>query len=332
MKPEIAKHELLFQLEQETGFPIRFVWAILPTACDREGRFKWRPGALKTDLLPYDAVDFEAVLSALVDAGFLHWYEVDGEAYGYIPTFHKHQVINQRESQSQLPAPPDVAVAIATGMNVPPATREEVLKRDGHRCVRCKATNNLSIDHIFPRSIGGNHAIANLRTLCRSCNSARPVGGQALDDDLARDGLTRADMPRLCTHVHAHAASRGEGKGRELEGKEDSSTTPRVAEPALLSFPTIGTGPKTWSLRRADVTAWQEAYPGLDILGECRRALAWVNANQAKTAKGMPAFLVNWFNRAVQRGGNSRPTAGAAVRTSYDAATLKRLQNAGVKS
>jgi hypothetical protein len=70
----------------------------------------------------------------------------------------------------------------------------------------------------------------------------------------------------------------------------------------MLTFPTIGHGPKEWILTDDQVTAWQEAYPTLDVLQQCRMAQQWVLVNHKKTARGMLKFLVNWLNRAVQRG------------------------------
>ena len=105
IKPEFFRHEGLFDLEQETGLSIRLAFAGLWTCCDREGRFQWRPRVLKTMILPYDTLDFSRVLDALATRGFLVKYAVGGEEYGLIPSFMRHQVINNRESGSQLPAP-----------------------------------------------------------------------------------------------------------------------------------------------------------------------------------------------------------------------------------
>ena len=107
VKPELFRHEELFELEQETGLPIRVSFIALFTVCDREGRFKWRPRQLKLDCLPYDEVDFSRVLDALITRGFVVRYEISGVDYGLIPSFTRHQVINNRESNSYLPAPPD---------------------------------------------------------------------------------------------------------------------------------------------------------------------------------------------------------------------------------
>ena len=105
VKPDLAKHEGLFDLEQETGLPIRFAWAMLPSICDREGRFKWRPRTLKSEILPHDTIDFEHVLDALLTRGQLVKYRCGTEWYGWIPTFTEHQHINGQEKGSKIPAP-----------------------------------------------------------------------------------------------------------------------------------------------------------------------------------------------------------------------------------
>lgn len=51
--------------------------------------------------------------------------------------------------------------------------REFVFARDGRACLRCKATEGLTLDHIKPWSLGGPDAADNLQTLCRSCNSRK---------------------------------------------------------------------------------------------------------------------------------------------------------------
>lgn len=107
VKPELFKHEELFELEEETGLPIRIAFVGLFTCCDREGRFKWRPRALKLDVLPYDMIDFSRVLDALTTRGFVVKYEVNGEAFGEIPSFKRHQTINNKEGASEIPAPPE---------------------------------------------------------------------------------------------------------------------------------------------------------------------------------------------------------------------------------
>ncbi len=106
VKPAFFKHEGLFDLEHETKLPIRVAFAGLWTCCDREGRFLWRPRQLKTDILPYDDVDFSRVLDALATRGFVVRYASGGEDFGHIPSWPKHQVVNHREAASVIPPPP----------------------------------------------------------------------------------------------------------------------------------------------------------------------------------------------------------------------------------
>lgn len=105
IKPEAFLHEGLWDLHEETGFPIFQAFVGLWTQADREGRFEWRPRRLKAAILPYWDGTFAKVLDALEGAGFVESYEVDGKRFGWIPTFTRHQVINKREAASTLPEP-----------------------------------------------------------------------------------------------------------------------------------------------------------------------------------------------------------------------------------
>ena len=66
-----------------------------------------------------------------------------------------------------------------------------------------------------------------------------------------------------------------------------------------------------WHLTVSQVADWQAIYPSLDILAECRKALAWLKANPQKkrTHGGMAKYLVNWLNRAVERPAPAAPTS-----------------------
>lgn len=105
IKPDFFRHEGLFEAEREEGLPLRVAFAGLWTAADREGRFAWSPRALKLDCLPYNDVDFARVLDALATRAFIVKYAVDGREFGHIPSWHEHQVINNREKASAIPDP-----------------------------------------------------------------------------------------------------------------------------------------------------------------------------------------------------------------------------------
>jgi hypothetical protein len=105
VKPEFFKHYGLYIAEKETKLPIRLAFEGLWVCADREGRFKWRPEELKLHCLPYDNLDFSRVLDALVTRGFVVKYASNGEEFGAILSFSRHQVINNRERESELPDP-----------------------------------------------------------------------------------------------------------------------------------------------------------------------------------------------------------------------------------
>lgn len=53
------------------------------------------------------------------------------------------------------------------------------LKADGLHCVECDTTEDITVDHIVPRVLGGGPEVSNLQPMCRPCNSrkgGRPDG------------------------------------------------------------------------------------------------------------------------------------------------------------
>ncbi len=66
---------------------------------------------------------------------------------------------------------------------IPSATRRVVYDIDGHTCVYCGSKQDerssfcgktiLSVDHLYPHSMGGSDKISNLVTSCTRCNSRK---------------------------------------------------------------------------------------------------------------------------------------------------------------
>jgi len=117
------------------------------------------------------------------------------------------------------------------------------------------------------------------------------------------------------------SGSKGSGERHHASAMPHAASAPT----ALLVFPTTGSGAKEWALTSTQLDEWATAYPALDVTAEARKALAWVKANAGhrKTAKGMPSFLVKWFNRAVDNGQtrrspSSRPVAPGMVPGAVD--------------
>lgn len=99
----------------------RLFYVSLWCESDREGRLEWKPGTFKMRYLPGDDCSVQELATELIDKGLITLYTVNGKQYAEIPTFTEHQVINNRESASTIPANPGHAAL----------TRESGVKAEG---------------------------------------------------------------------------------------------------------------------------------------------------------------------------------------------------------
>jgi len=115
---------------------------------DREGRFKWDARRLGAQILPYEHIDFEIILNILAENEFIVKYEVDGKVYGFVPSFSRHQVINNREQESSLPPfqQPDLfssgLTRVNTGENTDETTRADACSGEGKERKEGKGKNS----------------------------------------------------------------------------------------------------------------------------------------------------------------------------------------------
>ena len=114
----------------------------------------------------------------------------------------------------------------------------------------------------------------------------------------------KTDVPGSGTGTSSGAGSREDSSEPPPAASEQAAVVP--AEEAILLFPTVGKNPRDWPLLPPQIRDWQAAFPGVDVLAECRKAHAWCAANPAKrkTFDGMPRFFVSWLSKAQnERGG-----------------------------
>jgi 5-methylcytosine-specific restriction endonuclease McrA len=52
-------------------------------------------------------------------------------------------------------------------------TRQNLYKRDGNKCAYCGKDDDLTLDHVIPRSQGGVDSWTNLVTACQKCNTLK---------------------------------------------------------------------------------------------------------------------------------------------------------------
>jgi 5-methylcytosine-specific restriction endonuclease McrA len=78
-----------------------------------------------------------------------------------------------------------------------PLNRRGIFARDGHRCQYCGGTAE-SIDHVVPRSKGGEHTWENVVAACRPCNVRK---GDRLLHTTAMELRKHPTAPREMTWV-----------------------------------------------------------------------------------------------------------------------------------
>lgn len=118
IKPKLAKNERLADM----GPHAQFLFAMLPTLADREGRLEDRPRYIKAEVFPYYEVDVDGVLADLArvddlpdgEHPFIRRYSVGGRKFIEIVKFSDHQSPHHKEESSQIPPPIEVAEQEAT--------------------------------------------------------------------------------------------------------------------------------------------------------------------------------------------------------------------------
>lgn len=152
-----------------------------------------------------------------------------------------------------------------------------------------------------------NKPAEEVREIMRKRKAGGALGGRPRKSEKNLEGSENENLPEnplltTCTD------------GTTKTEESVSSAPPAATEPpdpAIAIFPIVGKGGPEWPLRQDRVDSWTELYPTVDVLAEIRKALAWISVNpgRRKTASGMPRFLVNWLNRATDRGGGRQSSA-----------------------
>jgi len=79
-------------------------------------------------------------------------------------------------------------------------TRREVFRRDNYTCQYCgKHTPDLTIDHVVPRHMGGQHMWTNVVAACPVCNHRK--GGRLLEEANIRLLHTPTEPPTSARYI-----------------------------------------------------------------------------------------------------------------------------------
>ena len=71
-------------------------------------------------------------------------------------------------------------------------SRKALFARDGHRCAYCGSSGRLTLDHVVPRSRGGDSVWENVVTSCAPCNQRK---GNRLPEELEMRMLVKPRVP-----------------------------------------------------------------------------------------------------------------------------------------
>lgn len=101
IKPQFFTNDELSELPPLARLLFIGLWTI----ADFKGCFEYKPKRLKVQLLPYDDCDIEQLVSALEKSRFISIYSVQGQTFGKVLNFNKHQNPhkNEKEKGSDIP-------------------------------------------------------------------------------------------------------------------------------------------------------------------------------------------------------------------------------------
>ena len=88
---------------------------------------------------------------------------------------HKVQDVEMRTVTASYPMPSVIRLSryIVIPYKRVMLTRQNVFKRDKNTCLYCGSKKDLTLDHVVPKSRGGQSSWTNLATACKKCNSLK---------------------------------------------------------------------------------------------------------------------------------------------------------------
>lgn len=85
-----------------------------------------------------------------------------------------------------------------------PFNRRNVLRRDTFVCQYCGSREELTLDHVMPRSRGGRHNWENVVTACRNCNQRK---GDRTPEEAAMPLRVKPCAPTFSSYAHGQFAA-----------------------------------------------------------------------------------------------------------------------------
>ena len=104
----------------------------------------------------------------------------------------------------------------------------------------------------------------------------------------------------------ANLADKDRDKDRDKDSINTISPEPdkSAPDPSGIKLPL---NDKTYyDVPLSDIELWKDTYPAVDVEGELKRMIAWLESNptKKKTRRGITRFINSWLSRTQDRGGS----------------------------
>tara|TARA_R100000234_G_scaffold112950_1_gene86990 strand:- start:1132 stop:1989 length:858 start_codon:yes stop_codon:yes gene_type:complete len=161
-------------------------------------------------------------------------------------------------------------------------------------------------------------------TLGQPKENLRSTQGQSMDRPIL---VTSYQLPATSSELPVTSRTSSKDEVCPTRSRPDSGAAPPPVEfeDPVLRYLASQWGPllgKHESLPKWIQTA-RDAYPGVDLLSEAKKAAAWEMANPANKKKQIRAFLTRWWGRAQDRGAPGQRAVGSSKTEDAIALALK---------
>lgn len=126
LKADLCDDQVLALCSREA----RYLFVGLITRADDHGRFRAHPALVRSRVFPYDLLEPSTIagwLDELEEYGRIRRYEAEGQTYGYLANWSKHQRIDNA-ARSEFPEPPQSSANLG---ELPQGGRVSPLDRKG---------------------------------------------------------------------------------------------------------------------------------------------------------------------------------------------------------
>lgn len=195
------------------------------------------------------------------------------------------------------------------------AIRIPILLRDKYMCAYCGRKAD-TVDHVFPKSKGGDENEYNLVACCKRCNMQK--NNRTLEDSKLKfwDGFKYKTQisHQYNTYITPSSSSSSSKKIIEEVANAPSSSPERFQKTAhgdvknkSTIFIELPLNDGSTHMITADVIAeMSRLYPAVDVEQEFRSMRGWLLAKpvRRKTKRGIKAFYTSWLSRKQDNGGH----------------------------